>query len=99
MKEKISVIVPVYGVEKVLGRCVESILAQTYENIEIILVDDGSPDSCPAICDDYSRIFQYPDHTQKERRTYFRMERRSASCGRSAVGFCGQRRLDRSGHV
>ena len=39
MKEKISVIVPVYGVEKVLGRCVESILAQTYENIEIILVD------------------------------------------------------------
>ncbi len=57
MKEKISVIVPVYGVEKVLGRCVESILAQTYENIEIILVDDGSPDSCPAICDDYSRRF------------------------------------------
>jgi len=55
MKEKISVIVPVYGVEKVLRRCVDSILAQTYENIEIILVDDGSPDGCPALCDAYAR--------------------------------------------
>ena len=51
MREKISVIVPVYGVEKMLARCVESILAQTYENIELVLVDDGSPDQCPAICD------------------------------------------------
>lgn len=41
MREKISVIVPVYGVEKMLARCVESILAQTYENIELVLVDDG----------------------------------------------------------
>lgn len=57
MKEKISVIVPVYGVEKVLERCVDSILAQTYENIEIILVDDGSPDGCPAICDDYAQKY------------------------------------------
>ena len=40
MREKISVIVPVYGVEKMLARCVESILAQTYENIELVLVDD-----------------------------------------------------------
>lgn len=55
MREKISVIVPVYGVEKVLGRCIDSILAQTYENLEIVLVDDGSPDNCPAICDDYAR--------------------------------------------
>ncbi len=54
MGEKISVIVPVYRVEKVLARCVDSILAQTYENIEIILVDDGSPDGCPALCDDYA---------------------------------------------
>ncbi len=46
MREKISVIVPVYGVEKMLARCVESILAQTYENIELVLVDDGSPDQC-----------------------------------------------------
>ena len=48
---KISVIVPVYKVEKYLDRCVESIVNQTYKNLEIILVDDGSPDNCPAICD------------------------------------------------
>lgn len=54
MREKISVIVPVYGVEKVLERCVDSILAQTYENLEIILVDDGSPDRCPAMCDTFA---------------------------------------------
>ena len=58
MREKISVIVPVYGVEKVLNRCVDSILAQTYENIEIVLVDDGSPDHCPAMCDAYARKYK-----------------------------------------
>ena len=47
----ISVIVPVYKVEKYLDRCVESIVDQTYKNLEIILVDDGSPDNCPAMCD------------------------------------------------
>ena len=47
----ISVIVPVYKVEPYLDRCVESIILQTYTNIEIILVDDGSPDNCPAMCD------------------------------------------------
>ncbi len=50
--ELISVIVPVYGVERVLGRCVDSILAQTYQNLEILLVDDGSPDGCPKLCDE-----------------------------------------------
>ena len=48
---KISVIVPVYKVEKYLDKCVESIVNQTYKNLEIILVDDGSPDNCPAMCD------------------------------------------------
>lgn len=52
--ELISVIVPVYNVEKYLCKCVDSILAQTYTNLEIILVDDGSPDNCPAICDEYA---------------------------------------------
>lgn len=47
----ISVIVPIYGVEAYLDRCVKSIVDQTYSNLEIILVDDGSPDNCPAMCD------------------------------------------------
>lgn len=54
MDELISVIVPVYKVEKYLDRCVTSIVNQTYRNIEIILVDDGSPDNCPAMCDDWA---------------------------------------------
>ena len=53
---KISIIVPVYKVEKYLSKCVDSILAQTYQNLEIILVDDGSPDNCPQICDEYAAI-------------------------------------------
>lgn len=52
---KISVIVPVYKAEKYLQQCVDSLLGQTLRDIEIILVDDGSPDGCPAICDDYAR--------------------------------------------
>lgn len=51
----ISVIVPVYNVEKYLDACVESIVNQTYENLEIILVDDGSPDRCPEMCDTWAR--------------------------------------------
>lgn len=48
---KITVIVPVYNVEKYLDKCIESIVNQTYKNLEIILVDDGSPDNCPKMCD------------------------------------------------
>ena len=54
-KNKISVIVPIYNVENYLRRCVDSILKSTYENLEIILVDDGSTDECPTICDDYAK--------------------------------------------
>lgn len=53
MKEKISIIVPVYNVEKYLERCVESLLLQSYKNIEIILVDDGSTDQCSKICESF----------------------------------------------
>lgn len=52
----ISIIVPVYKVEKYLKRCVNSILNQTYHNVEVILVDDGSPDKCGAICDEYKEL-------------------------------------------
>ena len=51
----ISVIIPVYKVEALLARCVDSVLAQTYQDLEIILVDDGSPDRCGEICDAYAR--------------------------------------------
>ncbi len=51
----ISVIVPVYNVEPYLDRCLESIVNQTYRNLEIILVDDGSPDNCPAMCDAWAK--------------------------------------------
>lgn len=54
MNPLISVIVPIYNVEKYLARCVDSIVNQTYKNLEIILVDDGSPDLCPQMCDDYA---------------------------------------------
>ena len=50
----ISFIIPIYKVERYLPACVDSILNQTYKDIEVILVDDGSPDNCPSICDDYS---------------------------------------------
>lgn len=53
MEPLISVVVPIYKVEKYLNKCVDSILSQTYKNLEIILVDDGSPDNCPKICDEY----------------------------------------------
>lgn len=51
MKSKISIIIPIYKVEEFLDDCVQSVVGQTYRNIEIILVDDGSPDNCPAMCD------------------------------------------------
>lgn len=52
-----SVIVPVYGVEKYLVECIESILQQNYSNYELILIDDGSPDKCPEICDAYAQNY------------------------------------------
>ncbi len=55
-KGLISVIIPIYKVEQYLDKCIKSIVNQTYRNLEIILVDDGSPDKCPAICDKWKKI-------------------------------------------
>lgn len=54
-EKTISIIVPIYKVEEYLDKCVESLIKQTYGNIEIILVDDGSPDKCPQMCDEYAK--------------------------------------------
>lgn len=51
---KVSVIVPIYNVEKYLDECMVSLLNQTLKDIEIILVDDESPDNCPKMCDEYA---------------------------------------------
>lgn len=50
----VSVVVPVYGVERYLDRCIQSVMSQDYHNIEVILVDDGSPDECPRMCDEWA---------------------------------------------
>lgn len=50
-----SVVLPIYKVEKYLARCIESVLSQTFSDFELILVDDGSPDKCPEICDEYAK--------------------------------------------
>ena len=55
MQQLISIIVPIYNVEQYLDKCVKSIQNQTYQNLEIILVDDGSPDHCGAMCDEYAQ--------------------------------------------
>ncbi len=56
MQPLISIIIPVYKIEKFIDKCIKSIISQTYRNLEIILVDDGSPDKCPSICDKYAKI-------------------------------------------
>lgn len=56
--KRVFFLIPVYKVEEYLRRCVNSVLSQTYKNIEIILIDDGSPDGCPAICDEFAGIHE-----------------------------------------
>jgi len=54
MNDLVSIVIPVYNVEEYIHECVVSVINQTYKNLEIILVDDGSPDNCPQICDEYA---------------------------------------------
>ena len=55
MEDIISVVVPIYKVEKYLAQCIESIIRQTYQNLDILLIDDGSPDNCGEICESYAQ--------------------------------------------
>lgn len=50
---EVSIIVPVYKVERYIRQCIDSILTQTFTDFELLLIDDGSPDGCPIICDEY----------------------------------------------
>ena len=75
MDDLISIIIPVYKVEPYLRKCLDSVTAQTYKNIEIILVDDGSPDGCGAICDEYA--------AKDSRCRVFHTENRGLSCARN----------------
>lgn len=56
MKDLISIVVPIYNVKEYLDACIKSIINQTYKNIEIILVDDGSTDGCADLCDEYKKF-------------------------------------------
>lgn len=58
-KPLVSIIVPIYNVEQYIRRCIDSIINQSYKNIELILVDDGSPDNCPKICDEYASKYDH----------------------------------------
>nr|WP_252831089.1 glycosyltransferase family 2 protein [Bifidobacterium catenulatum] len=53
-RQIVSVIVPVYGVERYLDRCIKSIVEQDYKQLDIVVVDDGSPDRCPQLCDEWA---------------------------------------------
>lgn len=90
--ELISIVVPVYKVEPYLDKCVSSIVNQTYKNLEIILVDDGSPDNCPVMCDAWAEKDNRIRVIHKPKRRFIRRPQ----CGyvrsyRRTDSFCGQR--------
>ncbi len=89
-EQKISVIVPVYKVEAYLDRCIQSIVEQSYQNLEIILVDDGSPDHCPAMCDAWAEKDERIRVIHKKERGLVRCQkRRYGRCHRRTDGLCG----------
>ena len=53
-QQVVSVVIPVYGVEQYLDRCIQSVVEQDYEQLDIVVVDDGSPDGCPELCDEWA---------------------------------------------
>ena len=93
---EISIIVPVYKVEKYLNECIDSILAQTFTDFELILVDDGSPDNCPALCDAAaekdSRVrVIHQQNKGAERNWIWQKECRNQCCTGKLAWICGFR--------
>lgn len=70
-KGVVTVVLPVYNVEKYLNRCIKSVVNQSYKNLEIILVDDGSPDGCPKLCDKWALYFLLKPNLQIKIHIYF----------------------------
>lgn len=75
IKGMISIIIPVYKTERFIDRCIKSVVNQTYENIEILLIDDDSPDNCPQICDEWAK--------KDDRITVFHIENKGVSNARN----------------
>lgn len=89
---KVSVIVPVYNAEKYLAECVHSILNQTLTDLELILVDDGSADASPALCDGFARRDgRVPGDPQAQWAGCIRPECGTADCTGRVCGICGRR--------
>ena len=88
--ELISVIVPVYNVERYLRRCVDSILHQTYQDLEILLVDDGSTDASGAICDEYAAQEERVTAVHQKRGTLCSAQRGTRTGTGNVSLLCGQ---------
>lgn len=71
---ELSVIIPIYNVEKYLRRCLDSVVNQTFRDLEIVLVDDGSPDHCGEICDEYAKKDSRISVLHKKMKDYHRQE-------------------------
>ena len=95
MKAEISIVIPIYNAEKTLRRCIDSAVNQTYRDIEIILVDDGSTDNSGRICDEYAerdariRVIHLADFCGERRLSYAGCLRDDASRGRKTSGGSG----------
>ena len=88
--ELISVIVPVYNVERYLRRCVDSILHQTYQDLEVLLVDDGSTDASRAICDEYAAQEERVSSPPEKRGTLCSAQRGTRTGTGNVFLLCGQ---------